>query len=178
MSKKSGFTLIELLVVIAIIAILSVVGVVVFKGVTTSARDAQRKADLGAIYKALEIYYYQNGKYPQAGSCAYGTNCYVYSIAAGSNWIPALDSNYMQSVPKDPKNNACCPWSNGNYGYAYGNVTSNGQAYDLTAQLENTSDPDRCGVKNYKWGFANGSWCTAFGGSYSNQIYEKSPLTP
>ncbi len=63
MSKKSGFTLIELLVVIAIIAILSVVGVVVFKGVTTSARDAKRKADLNAISKAYEIKYTSTGFY-------------------------------------------------------------------------------------------------------------------
>lgn len=176
-NDKRGFTLVELLVVIAIIAILSVVGVTVFSGVQKSARDAKRKADLGAIYKALEIYFYQNGKYPPAGGCSYGANCYVYSTD-GISWIPALVPNFMQKVPQDPINNTAGPWNTGSYSYAYGNVAADGQAYDLTAQLENTSDPDRCGVKNYKWYFDNRPWCIAFEGGYSNQIYEKSPLTP
>ncbi len=178
MKSARGFTLIELLVVIAIIAILSVIGFTVFTNVQKSARDAKRKADFDAIYKALEIYYYQNGsKYPQAGSCVYGTNCYVYSTS-GNSWIPALVPNYMTEVPQDPINNTGGPWIDGNYSYAYGNVDANGQSYDLTTQLENTSDPARCEVKNYKWYFNNQAWCRAFGGSYSNQIYEHSPLTP
>ena len=176
--KVRGFTLIELLVVISIIAILSAIGITVFSGVQKGARDAKRKADLNAIYTALEIYYYQNGgKYPQAGTCTYGSNCYVHSTA-GNSWIPALVPNYMTEVPQDPKNNGGSPWVNGEYTYSYGNVDINGQSYDLTAQLENTSDSARCGVKNYKFYFDNQPWCTAFGGGYSNQIYELSPLTP
>jgi hypothetical protein len=81
-------------------------------------------------------------------------------------------------MPLDPTNNVDGPWNAGSYSYAYGNVDANGQSFDLTAQLENTSDSDRCGVKNYKFYFNNGPWCTAFGGSYSNQILEDSPLTP
>lgn len=60
---KRGFTLVELLVVIAIIAILSTVGVVTFRGVTSGARDAARKADLNAISKAYEVKYTANGVY-------------------------------------------------------------------------------------------------------------------
>lgn len=174
--KKSapGFTLVELLVVIAVVAILAFIGFTAFTNVQLKARDAKRKADLRIIYNALESYYSVNGKYPPAGVCAYGTNCYVYSTA-GSSWIPALVPTFMYEVPRDPKNSACCPWEAAGYSYAYGNVSTNGQFYDLTAHLENTSDPDRCELKNYRWSCSNGPWCTAFGGSYSNQIYELSP---
>ncbi|MFA5932500.1 MAG: LamG-like jellyroll fold domain-containing protein [Microgenomates group bacterium] len=61
--KIKGFTLVEFLVVVAIIAILAVVGVTVFRNVTTSARDAQRKADLNAISKAYEVKYSSAGSY-------------------------------------------------------------------------------------------------------------------
>lgn len=69
------------------------------------------------------------------------------------------------------------PWGAGNYSYAYGNVDTNGQSFDLTAQLENTSDSDRCELKCYKFYFDNRNWCCG-GGGYSNQIFEDSPLTP
>jgi len=44
--------------------------------------------------------------------------------------------------------------------------------YDLIAQLENTSDPDRCGVKLYRFNSDNSNWCV---GSYSAYIYDLSP---
>lgn len=175
---KRGFTLVEMLVVITIVAIVASIVLVSVNSAREKSRDVRRKADLKQIRLALEAYRSVNGRYPQAGSCAYGINCYVYS-SAGSSWIPALTSgNYMPKVPVDPINNANGPWAVGNYTYAYGNVTSDGQAFDLTAQLENTSDPDRCQVKCYDWYFDNREWCTACGGSYYNQIYEDSPLSP
>lgn len=172
--RAGGFTLIELLVVISIIGVISGMVMVGLDGTRARARDAKRKSDLAQIRKALEMYYADNDRYPQAGACAYGTNCYANSTS-GANWIPALTSGgYLKSVPVDPRNNQCCPWTAGRYTYTYGNVTSNGQAYDLTAQLENSADPDRCAVKQYKFYFTNNNWC----GSYSGQIYENSPLSP
>lgn len=169
-----GFTLIELLVVISVIGLLASVVLVALNGANIKARDTKRKADIRQIRTALDLYYDENGnKYPQAGACAYGTNCYVYSTS-GANWIPAL-SPYMAKIPQDPKNNSSGPWADGHYSYSYGNVSANGQAFDLTAQLENPTDPDRCGVKDYLFYWTNMHWCTAFGGSYSNQIYESSP---
>ncbi|MBU1292205.1 type II secretion system GspH family protein, partial [Patescibacteria group bacterium] len=152
-NNKKGFTLIELLVVIAIIGLLASIVLVSLNSARAKARDARRKADLNQIRLALEMYYDSYNRYPQAGSCGYGTNCYVYSTA-GSSWIPALVSGgYMSTMSIDPKNNANGPWSTGNYSYAYGNVDTNGQSFDLTAQLENTSDNDRCAIKCYKFYF-------------------------
>lgn len=55
--RARGFTLVELLVVISIIAILSVVGVVVYSGVTKSAKVARAKLDTESIKKAYELNY-------------------------------------------------------------------------------------------------------------------------
>jgi len=87
---------------------------------------------------------------------------------------------FLPKIPVDPKNNATNPWTTGNYSYAYGNVgksvsvqNPNGVIqYDLTAQLESASDPDRCAVKAYKFYFNDQPWC----GSYSGQIFEVSQL--
>lgn len=178
-----GFTLVELLIVISIIAILSTVGISAYAGSQRSARDAKRKADLNQINLYLQYYYSDNGKYPQAGGIPYGNAGSVQSTS-GDAWIPALVSGgYTSRVPVDPLNNNSYPEVTGNYSYAYGNVTLDGQRYDLTTQLENGGDQDRCGVKNWKYCIggipgcpaAGQPWCTAFGGRYSNQIYEASP---
>lgn len=52
---KSGFTLVELLIVIALIAILAAIGLVIYREVSTRARDATRVADLNSIKNAIQI---------------------------------------------------------------------------------------------------------------------------
>lgn len=172
-----GFTLIELLVSITIIAVLSTVAFVAYSKSQALARDARRKQDLVAIVSSLELYFNVNKKYPPS-PCGYGCTNYYYSTA-GDSWIPGLTAGgFMTRIPVDPTNNANGPWTDGNYSYAYGNVALDGSSYDLTTQLENKQDPDRCEVKNWKWAQGIGgpwNWCRAFGGSYSNQIYEAAP---
>ena len=55
----------------------------------------------------------------------------------------------------------------------------NANTYDLTAQLENRQDPDRCGVRLYKLLYSPGSsavaWCHPSGLQWSQMIYEYSP---
>lgn len=162
--NKGGFTLIELLVVIAIIALIAALSIIAINRSRMLARDAKRKADLKNIVVALEMYYQEYGVYPPAGSCAYGTNCYVYSTS-GASWLAPLKP-YI-SPPIDPINNQAGPWMSGRYSYSYGNVTANGQEYDLVGQLENANDPDRCAIKKYRFNLIKNTWC----GSYSGQMY-------
>lgn len=62
--RRRGFTIVELLIVIVVIAILASVTIVAFNGVQQRSRDARRVADANSVRKALEIYKFQNGRYP------------------------------------------------------------------------------------------------------------------
>lgn len=167
LSRKNskGFTLIELLVAISIVGLLATISFVAMNTSRIKGRDVKRKADLRQIKTALEMYYDINGKYPPAGACDYGTNCYVYSTS-GNNWLPSL-APFLDKQPVDPVNNLAGPWIDGRYSYSYGNVSANGQIFDLVGQLENTNDFDRCEVKQYRFYLAGTSWC----GSYSKYMY-------
>jgi len=171
-----GFTLIELLVVISIIGLLSSIILSSLNSARMKARDSRRIADLNQIKLALELYFDANGYYPQS-NCGWDCNGYRYSTDSSWDLLAADLRPYIKTLPKDPRNNCAGPWNAGCFSYAYGNVGRNTQRvqYDLTAQLEDTSHPQRCGVKGWRWYFDNRYWCTAFGGSYSNQIYEASP---
>lgn len=192
--SKKAFTLIELLVVVAIIGVLSTVVLVSFNGSREKTRDARRKSDLHQISTLLELYKIDKGSYPPlvipagmagsatlCGSNGYDCNEYFYSFwvdrwAALSSYLAPYSG--VPSLPVDPKNNGCAPWDKTTacYAYAYGNVgnSTHEPQYDLVARLENPDDPDRCGLKHYK--YAGGvsapiDWC----GDYPAQLYEASP---
>lgn len=82
-----GFSLIELVISIGIMAILSA-GVVSLlgKGPQQSSRDSRRLTDLASIAGALEIYRNDNGRYPVLHT--------------------ALVTNYISSIPLDPKSSS------------------------------------------------------------------------
>jgi prepilin-type N-terminal cleavage/methylation domain-containing protein len=89
---QKGFTLIELLVVIAIIGILSAVVLVSLNSARAKSRDARRLSDVRQIMTALEIYYNDNGAYPDDNYAA-GTACIPSSGGAGvANMCPAPTS--------------------------------------------------------------------------------------
>ena len=172
---NKSFSLIEIMIVISIIALLTTLGLNTYSGFQTKARDTRRKADLNTINQALNAYYAVNGKYPDT------TGPFWYYSTSGSTWIPQLvTGKFIDAVPQDPINNAAGPWELGsnNYSYAYHstNIIPNNQSYDLVARLEDNTDPDRCGVKQYKW-YDGRFWCSgAPGSNYSPQLYDASPL--
>lgn len=174
-SRNKGFTLIELLVVIAIIGFLASIVLVSMQGTRLKARDAKRIQDLYQIRLAIELFYADNGYYPQS-NCGWDCNEYRYSY--NSSWDSlATDLAPYIKLPKDPTNSSCPPWVTNCFSYTYGNVGRNTYApsYDLTTQLEDTGHPQRCEVKGWRFYFNNQYyWCAAFGGVYSNQIYEVS----
>lgn len=117
--NERGFTIVELLVVIVVIAILVALTLPNLFGLQKRARDDTRKNDVKNVQQALETYYNDNNRYPAT--------------------LSALETQYINSVPLDPKGTA----------YSYtpspsGCATTGGTAcasYTLTATLENTSDP-------------------------------------
>ena len=85
------------------------------------ANDSKRKSDLAQIQRALEVYYQDNRKYPDAVD--YKIKRLDDSTADwGEQWTP-----YMGNLPKDPRS----PSKN----YVY-NATDSGQTYCIYASLD------------------------------------------
>lgn len=174
---QKGFTLVELLVVIAVIGVLATTVIINLGRARAKARDAKRISDLRQIKTALDLYFEDNGFYPPSAGC--GWDCNGYSNSDKPDDWTALENElrpYLSKLPVDPLNSEynCSPWQDCHI-YTYGNVgrTVNPPQYDLTAALE-TNHPQRCGVKDWRYYFNDTPWCTAFGGQYSNRIYEAS----
>ena len=161
-----------MLIVIVIIGILAAALVPRLQAVQGRARDTKRKADLRTIYNALEIYVLDNGKYP---SIAWGYNAgNAVSSTSAQPWIPQI-SWLMTSIPVDPRNDGYPPRTQWSYWYAYfAPYDTPMNTYDLVTQLENTSDPDRCELKLYKYQADQYTFACQWG-SHSRYLYDISP---
>lgn len=139
---KKGFTLIELLVVITILGILATLVVASFASAQQKARDVRRKADFDAIKKALQLYYNDNGKYPDTTS---DTGCAPYDTSGDGSFLSVLQPNYIKKVPVDPINSnpgGCLnPEDYPQYHTYQYQYVNNGQCYILNVTFENQSDP-------------------------------------
>lgn len=132
-----GFTIVELLIVIVVIAILAAVSVMAYSGVQARARDSQRRQDIKTITKAIEMYYIDNGRYPQGlctADCAVNGGWSTTNDGSWNNLANQLVPQYISSMPSDPTPSiGLNPTAGGatRYGYAY---------------FSNGSTPYYCGV--------------------------------
>ncbi len=111
--SQKGFTLVELLVVIAIIGILATLLLLQLGVARQRARDAKRIVDISQTRTAVELYFDDNGQYPQV---------ITYSALAA-----VLVPKYLTQLPADPLSNGLF-----NYNYAYLGLTK----YHVWAELE------------------------------------------
>jgi len=79
--QQKGFTLIELLIVVAIIAILAAIAVPNFLEAQTRSKVSRVKADMRSTATAIESYYVDWNKYPEAFAAAAGPG---FSVDAAS----------------------------------------------------------------------------------------------
>lgn len=144
---KSGFTIIELIVVVIVLGILVGITIVSYNGAQGRARDADRKADIANLVKALEMYYDDNGRYPTAsGTNSTAGNVWYSSDTTSWTTFASALSGIISPLPVDPTNksgNIRIANATGiNYAY-YGN-TSNycgagvGQMYIIEYRLESS----------------------------------------
>jgi prepilin-type N-terminal cleavage/methylation domain-containing protein len=64
-NKQSAFTIVELLIVIVVIGVLSAIVLNSFAGARDRAVGASRTQKVVVLSKALELYYAENGYYPE-----------------------------------------------------------------------------------------------------------------
>jgi len=95
MRRSQGFTLMELMVVVAIISVLAAVIIPNFVHARAQGVTAACESNLRQIATAMELYYADNGVYPNGGTVA-------PALFAGG---VAPAQSYLGQTPIDPANN-------------------------------------------------------------------------
>lgn len=146
----------ELMIAMAILAILAGVGFSSFAISSQKARDAQRKADLEQLQRALELYQADFQLYPEelsgrVAGCGDGTGVCAWGEAF-SVTTSEFSKVYMKAMPLDPV---------AAQAYIYV-VSTDRKQYQLFARLENGNDPatiagltETCGNQTCNYGVAS-----------------------
>lgn len=150
-NKQAGFTIVELLIVIVVIGILAAITIVAFNGIQTRARDSERKSELRSVEKSLELYYADNGSYPDTVGIGAPSGCISMQHwncwGAGTSTGRLVAEKYMSAAPQDPsiKDSGACTFPNTYQSRMYGYfVNATRQGYRLVTYMEglSTSDPN------------------------------------
>jgi prepilin-type N-terminal cleavage/methylation domain-containing protein len=159
---KPGFTLIEFLTVAAIIGLLLSIVAYSITQALRQARDTKRKSDLTAISLGFQARFQDKTcdslMYPGQLIGAVGN----WQTVARLNTLTGVSfcdtfSNYLSSVPTDPKDNANHPYQF-NLSTKEDNLSATAKHYRLTAKLERSSQTST------EFGRMLQTWQETFGG--------------
>ncbi len=138
--KNKGFTLVELLVVMAILGVLVTLVASGFRTAQMRGRDGKRKSDLKEIANSLEIFYSDQGEYPDASgdriqACPYDPIAGSVDCTWGASEFTDGVTIYFKTLPEDPVSSL-------DYVYRVQLIAdnANNQKYQLFARLENPED--------------------------------------
>lgn len=138
-STQRGFTLLELLVVIAIIGLLASIVLASLDTARSKARDAQRISTMREVRTAMELFYTEYGRYPEAHDA--GNFGQPDLDADGILAATVRSTNLRDFYPGEPRDPLGVPASE--YGYA---TLNNGSGYAILVYYENTSSFCETGV--------------------------------
>lgn len=110
----SGFTLIELLVVMAIIATLLTIAVPRYFRSVEKSREAVLRQDLNLMREAVDKFYSDNGRYPEALE-------------------ELVSRRYLRSLPTDPLTGSANSW------LVVAPATAKGAVYDIRSGASGTA---------------------------------------
>ena len=107
-----GFTLIELMVVMSLITILASIGLTVYANSVTRAKEAVLKEDLYRMRQAIDQYYADKNRYPEA--------------------IEALVADkYLREIPVDPFTSSATTWQTVQADIDPSNISAGPGIYDV-----------------------------------------------
>lgn len=109
-ASERGFSLIELMIVVAIIAILAGILIPNFVNARAQAQTSACESNLRAIATAMELYYADHQRYPDAGTIPDALNSTAVT--------------YMSNTPRDPADSGATPAR-----YTFSQPTGDGQSY-------------------------------------------------
>ena len=136
--NQKGFTLIELVVVISILAILAGAMIPRVTNRMAQSRDARRLADVQAVKHALDQFYIDKGRYPDAKqNASYGG----WDVSQDGDFIPDLiKEGYLTDVPKDPINDETYQYRYYLYPKGTGGCKGDASFYVLGVRAFETND--------------------------------------
>ena len=137
----NAFSLVEIITVIAIIGLLSVAALSYLGVARAKSRDARRVADVTQMKTALEMYFRDEGKYPD-------------TFVPGESLVGTLSSTtYMRRIPSNigPRTDGDCPDSD----YLYGKVSDTEYNLQFCLGKQSTNIPAGYSVIT-PWGIQSG----------------------
>lgn len=124
---RPAFTIVELLIVVVVIAVLAAVAIVSYGGISAQAKDSVIKGDISAIEKALELYYIDNGHFPNSGgSSSINPSWSTTNDGSWSTLEAQLVPKYISSLPSSDADCTNLSVTTGSRCYAYSYFVNKG----------------------------------------------------
>jgi general secretion pathway protein G len=142
--RERGFTLIELMIVVGIIAMLAGILIPNFVNARAQAQTSACESNLRAIATAMELYYADNARYPDAGAIPDALNTATVT--------------YLNSMPRDPADASATPGK-----YTFTQPTGDGQSYLNTCPGTHTGSTLAQINKDDGTGKSSGTLCGSTG---------------